>query len=263
MPITRREILIAGSLALLAPRLGHTVEPDWVALAKGEDIAPPVIPLNLSYFKDKPSLNQGVIVRYEEMGSQRPLPAEESLGNLIINAAPKNCTPIEVALYYWAIGQGTHGEARKPYATAWPERWNPVIVKFFEATDLQPSGDTTAWCAAMMNYCLLRAAVDKSLPANASPHTKKAGALSFRKWGKTTTNPIPGDIVVFQNVKPGSEGHGHVGFFLADQGDRVLVLGGNQFEGTPRRHTISRKSLPKDGPVLKVIAYRTEEQLHV
>lgn len=260
MALSRRDILIASSLTLIVPRFGFATAPDWKALSQ-EDTQPPVIPTSLNEFKDQPSLNQGVLTDYAPFGTQAATSDEEALGRKVLEEAPKNCTAIEVALYFHAVGQGTYGDERKPYITAWPVRWNPVIVGFFKATKLQPSGDTTAWCAAFMNYCLMTAATGKTLPAGASPRTKSAAALSFKDWGKTTNNPLPGDIVVFKNVK--SPGKGHVGFFLADQGDRVLVLGGNQFEGTPTRHTINRKPLLKDGPILKLHSYRTEEQLHV
>jgi uncharacterized protein (TIGR02594 family) len=260
MALSRRDILVASSLALIAPRFSFASGPDWSALAQ-EDSQPPIIPASLTAFKGQPSLNDGVFTDYMPMGTQAATSAEEALARKVLDDGPKNCTPIDIALYFHDVGQGRFGDDRKPYITAWPVRWNPVIVEFFKATKLQPSGDTTAWCGAFMNYCLMMASTGKTMPPRASPRTQSAAALSFRKWGKTTDNPMPGDIVVFKNVN--SPGYGHVGFFLADQGDRVLVLGGNQFEGTPTRHTINRKVLRKDGPVLKLHSYRTEEQLHV
>lgn len=260
MALSRREILVLSSLALIVPRFSFATGPNWAALAQ-EDTQAPEIPEQLAVFKDQPSLNHGVLTGYMPMGTKKPTSAEESLGKIVLDGVPKNCTPIEIALYFHDVGQGKYGNDRKPYITAWPERWNPVIVEFFKATKLQPSGDTTAWCAAFMNYCLMTSAIGKTMPTGASPRTQSAAALSFKNWGKTTDNPKPGDIVVFRNVN--SPGHGHVGFFLADQGDKVLVMGGNQFEGTPSRHTINRKLLLKDGGVLKLHSYRTEEQLHV
>ncbi|MDZ4021507.1 MULTISPECIES: CHAP domain-containing protein [Pseudomonas] len=260
MSLSRRDILVATCLAAVVPRFVLADGPNWSALAQEDDEAP-LIPSSLEAFKDQPSLNQGVLTDYTPMGTQAATSAEERLAREVLKAVPMNCTPIEIALYFHDVGQGKYGEDRKPYITAWPVRWNPVIVEFFKATRLQPSGDTTAWCAAFMNYCLMMASTGKTLPPDASPRTKSAAALSFRDWGKETKSPNPGDIVVFKNMR--SQGKGHVGFFLADQGDKVLVLGGNQFEGTPTRHTINRKSLLKDGPVLKLHSYRTEPQLHV
>ncbi|WP_397453231.1 CHAP domain-containing protein [Pseudomonas sp. NA-150] len=258
MALSRRDILVASSLALLLPRLSVATPPDWSALDQ-EDEDPPLIPDSLNEFQDQPSLNQGVLTGYAPFGTQAATSDEENIAKMVVDGAPTNCTPIEVALYFHDVGQGVYGNDRKPYITAWPVRWNPVIVEFFKATKLQPSGDTTAWCAAFMNYCLMRAFIGKTLPNGASP-TKSAAALSFKNWGTMTSTPKPGDIVVFKNLK--SPGNGHVGFFLADQGDKVLVLGGNQFEGKPTRHTINRKALLKNGPVLQLHSYRTEVQLH-
>lgn len=261
MPLTRRDILLGSCLAPWLPRLGFATPQDWKALALA-DIAPPEIPHELNQFKSQPSLNEGVLTDYEPTGTEKPTSAENMLGQEVLKSLPSNCTPIEIALYFLAVGQGKFGMDRIPYITAWPERWNPVIVEFFRATTLQPSGDTTAWCAAFMNYCLMMSAKGKQLPANSSKPTLSAAALSFRTWGKETTTASPGDIVVFKNVTS-PLGRGHVGFFLAEQGDSVLVLSGNQFEGKPVRHTINRKWLKKNGSVLKLHSYRTEEQLHV
>lgn len=261
MPLTRRDILFGSCLAAWLPRLGFAKPQDWETLTLA-DTAQPQIPHELDPFKNQPSLNEGVLTDYEPTGTEKPTNAEQVLGQDILKNLPSNCTPIEIALYFLAVGQGKFGEDRIPYITAWPERWNPVIVEFFRATTLQPSGDTTAWCAAFMNFCLMKSAKDKQLPANASKPTLSAAALSFRKWGRETSTPRPGDIVVFKNVTA-PPGRGHVGFYLADQGDSVLVLGGNQFEGKPVRHTINRKLLKKDGSVLKLHSFRTEEQLHV
>lgn len=260
MALSRREILLASSLTLLATRFVFAKDPDWATLAK-EDTQPPVIPSSLADFQDQPSLNQGVITGYLPRGTEAATDDEELLAKKVLAGVPRNCTPIEVALYFLDVGRGKFGDDLKPYITAWPVRWNPVIVAFFSATKLQPSGDTTAWCAAFMNYCLMMASTGKAMHKNASPRTKSATALSFKDWGSSTDTPQPGDIVVFKNVK--SPGNGHVGFFMADQDDKVLVLGGNQFEGTPIRHTINRKLLLKDGPILKLHSYRTESQLHV
>ncbi|MBD8599370.1 CHAP domain-containing protein [Pseudomonas sp. CFBP 8772] len=259
MTLSRRDVLVASTLAAILPRFSFATDPDWVSLAQA-DTQEPIIPSSLGKFKDQPSINNDQLSSYTPFGTDPATAQEVKLAMLVLNDIPKNCTPIEIALYFHNVGQGNFGEERRPYATAWPVRWNPVIVEFFKATQSKPRGDTTAWCAAFINYCLMTSQTGKTPPAGASHRTQSARALSFKNWGEPTNSPRPGDIVVFQNVK--SPNHGHVGFFLADQGSKVLVLGGNQFEGTPVRHTISRKSLLKDGPILKLLSYRTEEQLH-
>lgn len=261
MSLTRRTFLYAICLLPFFPKVGLALPTDWAALAK-EDKAVPEIPPELAQFKDVPSLNNEDSIDAEnKFGTKPATTAEESRGKKLLDQAPTNCKPVDVALYFLSIGQGEHGTENIPYITAWPVRWNPVIVGFFKATNAKPSGDTTAWCAAFLNYCLMKASTNKTLPINSSERTKSAGSKSFRKWGKETKSPKPGDIVVFINKKDPT--YGHVGFFLADMGDGVLVLGGNQFEGKPTRHTINRKVISKKGSVLELHSYRTEEQLHV
>src|SRR5437763_10958974 len=74
------------------------------------------------------------------------------------------------------------------YQEAWPQPdpshptyANPVIVAFFLATNLKPAGDTTAWCAAFVNWCLQRAGL---------PTTKSASSQSFvnQDWGQVVWN---------------------------------------------------------------------------
>lgn len=261
MSLTRRTFLFAICLLPYIPKVGLALPTDWVDLAKA-DVIPPVIPPELDEFKNQPSLNnEDSIVGENKFGNHPATPAEERIGKKLLDKAPTNCRPIDVALYFLSIGQGKYGDENKPYITAWPVRWNPVIKGFFDATKTNPNGDTTAWCAAFVNYCLMKAATDKTLPSNSSERTKSAGSKSFRKWGKETNSPKPGDLVVFINKKDTT--YGHVGFFLAEKDDDILVLGGNQFEGTPVRHTINRKLISKDGTVLEFHSYRTEEQLHV
>jgi cell wall-associated NlpC family hydrolase len=114
-----------------------------------------------------------------------------------------------------------------------------------------------------MNFCLIKAAIGKTPPAGSAEPTRSAASSTFRYWShqvSTGETPKPGDLVVFRNVQ--SPGYGHVGFFLAEDASRVLVLGGNQFEGTPVRHTVNRKWISKNGGVLQLHSYRTDPQLH-
>jgi uncharacterized protein (TIGR02594 family) len=232
-----------------------------------EDTGPVPLPADLIE-SDQPSLNNDLLPDDFEIGSdvgalgtRSPTAEEIALANLVMDGAPSGCTPFEVASYFWAVGQGHFGEDRKAYASAWPSRWNPVIVEFFKATQTKPAGDTTAWCAAFINYCLLQAAKGHTPPTGFAAPTKSASALSFKSWGQPTFSPKPGDIVVFDNITDGDGGKGHVAFYLVDQGDRVLVLGGNQRDGTPARSTVCRKSYTKNGSILKVLSYRTDPQL--
>ncbi len=259
MAMSRRQVLVGG-IALCTPTWGFTDSLDWEGLAH-EDTQYPVIPSELDKFSNMDSLNSEVIDGYAKFGTKPATSGEEKLAQQVLNGIPRNVTPMEIALYFLNVGMGKYGEELKPYVTAWPIRWNPVIVDFFTETNTKPSGDTTAWCAAFVNFCLARAAKDKPLPKSSQGPTKSAASRSFREWSALTNTPTPGDIVVFKNVE--SPGHGHVGFFVADKGSSILVLGGNQFEGYPRRHTVNRKLIAKDGRILKFHSFRTDPQLHV
>lgn len=190
-----------------------------------------------------------------ELGKLPALRAEQQLARTILARAPNGPLPVDVADYFLAVGRGDFAADWKPYTMGWPERWNPVIVTFFQATGTSPEGDTTSWCAAFVNWCFQQ--------VTGTPATKSASSSSFRTFGDRTLSPTKGDIVVFQNANPdaGSARHGHVGFFVRDHGVEVEVLGGNQIDGHDRSHMISSKRLMKDGPALKLHSYRTDSRL--
>jgi uncharacterized protein (TIGR02594 family) len=95
---------------------------------------------------------------------------------------------------------------------------NPRIVEYLHATNLSApyrNNDETAWCSGFANWCVERAGF---------AGTDSAAAISWGLWGKATTDPAAGDVVVFN----WGNGHGHVGFFVGFSGTSVQVLGGNQ-----------------------------------
>ena len=108
---------------------------------------------------------------------------------------------------------------------------NPRIVMYHNTT--QPwsgTDDSVAWCSSFVNYCVEHAGLTG---------TDSQSAQSWKDWGRDVMdNPREGDIAVWRR---GSGTEGHVGFFRADQGDHISVLGGNQSD----RVRIS--SYPKDG----------------
>lgn len=76
-----------------------------------------------------------------------------------------------------------------------------------------------AWCAAFVNAVLHYSGYDT---------TDSLMARSFLSYGKKTTDPEKGDIVVLTRGK--SRETGHVGFFVGYDETRqyVIVMGGNQ-----------------------------------
>jgi uncharacterized protein (TIGR02594 family) len=190
------------------------------------------------------------------LGTDPALADEVKTARLVMERAPAGVMPYQVAQYFLAVSRGEYDSEWIPYVKGWPVRWNPVIVELFRATSTKPEGDTTAWCAAFVNWCVLR--------GRGAAATGSASSGSFRCFGESSVEPRPGDIVVFKHVGDSGDclGRGHVGFFVRDEGTHIVVLGGNQIEGHARSHMVSLKRLAKDGSVLKLHSIRTERQLH-
>jgi uncharacterized protein (TIGR02594 family) len=164
-----------------------------------------------------------------------------------LDLAAREKIPYKIAKYFTT-------SLPQKFQTAWPQPnpsqptlANPLIVLFFLSTNTHPKGDTTAWCAAFMNWCL----------QHASPSftgTSDAGSQSFinDKWGQEVwkkgdawppKNAARGDIAVF--TEKSDPAHGHVAFFdnpTSGQPNHIDVLGGNQFNDAGL-HTFSVKSL--------------------
>lgn len=201
-------------------------------------------------------------------GAVQPSAFVREIATAIMQSAPVNCRPIDVAYYFnnlrmkqvpavlatrlAAICQ-RHGQNAKAnanfystFAYDWEQSqyFNPVVIQFFRGVGLTASlGDNTAWCAAFANWCIARARSTSaaSLSFNNSLiqlGTKSASSGSFRCWANmAAAAPIEGDIVVFASA--GTAGQrcglatGHVGFLSrletrADGAKVLHVIGGNQ-----------------------------------
>lgn len=99
---------------------------------------------------------------------------------------------------------------------------NPQVETYHKFTTVKNDkgqDDSVPWCSAFMCWAFESAGL---------PSTNSAQARSWLKYGRETTNPIKGDIVVFwRESKYGWKGH--VGLFMGYNinGD-ILVRGGNQ-----------------------------------
>lgn len=155
------------------------------------------------------------------LGSDDPRDEEFRAAADILNHAPSEGRPIDVAEYFSSIEQ--RNEDGELYIVEWRDRWNPLIVAFFAATTYaEPDRyDETPWCAAFVNWCFQRVG---------RQGTNSASSGSFRCEGEDAPAAEVGDVVVFR--KEGHDhpcrGQGHVGFFVGASPSKVSVLGGNQ-----------------------------------
>tara|TARA_R110000868_G_scaffold24557_2_gene96811 strand:+ start:329 stop:1348 length:1020 start_codon:yes stop_codon:yes gene_type:complete len=135
---------------------------------------------------------------------------------------------------------------QKVYATALKEvgqkeivggKHNPRVLEYHKATTLKASSDEVAWCSSFVNWCMKQ---------NGVKGTELANARSFLKWGKATTTPQQGDVVVFwRGSKSGWQGH--VAFVVSVSATHVKCLGGNQ------GNAVNMTNYPKS----QVLGYRT------
>ena len=114
-------------------------------------------------------------------------------------------------------------EARKYFGLEEIEgnKHNKTIVNFFKETgNGSIKTDEDAWCSVFVSYCAKQAGLN---------YSKKANAKSWLQQGTATTNPKPGDIVVFWREDPDSW-EGHVAIYLGrdEFTNEIICLGGNQ-----------------------------------
>lgn len=106
------------------------------------------------------------------------------------------------------LGQAEHAGTRE----------NPRIVAMFrEVGHPDVTRDEVAWCAAFCGACLERAGIAS---------TRSLLARSYLKWGASLIDPRVGAIAVLSRGT--DPGQGHVGFWLGETDDDVILLGGNQ-----------------------------------
>jgi len=93
---------------------------------------------------------------------------------------------------------------------------NPIVNEYLKTVG-QPGDDEIAWCAAFVNWVLLK---------NNIVGPGKPNARSFETYGWKAQERQLGQIVVFQR---GSQSWmGHVGFYMGETNNDIIVLGGNQ-----------------------------------
>lgn len=98
---------------------------------------------------------------------------------------------------------------------------NSFIVECLRRVGIPHAHDETAWCAALVNYCLEEAGLRG---------TGLAAARSYLGYGTKLAAFRPFCIAVFDRVDPDhpTVPHGHVAFPLCELTSHVVTLGGNQ-----------------------------------
>ncbi len=110
---------------------------------------------------------------------------------------------------------------------------NPRVVEYLKSTasylkkksmisSVKDITDEISWCAAFMNWCMKQSGIKG---------TGTAWALDWKKWGNPISRPKRGCIAVFERRYKKDGKYiiaGHVGIYLGNSGDKILVLGGNQ-----------------------------------
>jgi uncharacterized protein (TIGR02594 family) len=196
-------------------------------------------------------------------GTNPALGEEEDVARKLLDNAPIKKSLQSTAEYFADLAD-TNSEGWQ-YNAQWPDapdaRWNPVLIGFYQSTSLPKPyiykhGDTTAWCAAFLNWCLIRSGYK---------HTGSAMSGSFRKYGydrlAKKESPVAGDIIVFQKTgTAGAAGHGHVAIYLETVAGGYRVLGGNQRAGR-RFSSVNTTVFPANGERLKLHSIRAIESM--
>jgi uncharacterized protein (TIGR02594 family) len=120
-----------------------------------------------------------------------------------------------------------------------PGRSNPRITEYHAGTHIAGYDDKASWCSSFVDWVLRQHGIEG---------TGSALARSWLEWGRPLQAPRPGCIAVLWRDDPASW-KGHVGFWLREEGDRVVLLGGNQLEAVREHHY----------PLDSVLAYRWPE----
>lgn len=111
---------------------------------------------------------------------------------------------------------------------------NPRILMYHATTSGGSAPDETPWCSSFVNYCVEQAGLSGT-------DSKWARSWHEKDWGRDVSdNPREGDIVVFRRWNDDEDG-GHVAFFVEEDANSILCLGGNQ------GNRVSMRRFPKNG----------------
>lgn len=95
---------------------------------------------------------------------------------------------------------------------------NPKIIEYHRSTLLRANRDETPWCSSFVNWCLMKAGLER---------TNSAAARSWLNYGFEMKHAAPGAIMVLSRGE--NPEAGHVGLFYGNKDkDNFYMLGGNQ-----------------------------------
>lgn len=189
-----------------------------------------------------PQIENADLIRVGETINLSPEPAEPPLTETA--AEPEALRPGAVAWFEIAKLEEAEGVDEVRGA-----EHNPRIVEYHQTTSLKATDDETPWCSSFVNWCIERAGI---------AGTRSAAARSWLRWGRSLADPLPGCIVVLRRGTNPSQGH--VGFYVSGDGNRLLLLGGNQgnrvsISSYPKASLLSfrwpegRETVPAEEPV--------------
>jgi uncharacterized protein (TIGR02594 family) len=97
---------------------------------------------------------------------------------------------------------------------------NPDIITMAKDLDILYRSDDIPWCGLFVAHAIASTLPEEVLPSN------PLGARSWERFGESTA-PRAGAVMVFWRESPES-GLGHVGFYVGENKDEYIILGGNQ-----------------------------------
>lgn len=122
-----------------------------------------------------------------------------------------------------------------------PRKLNRRISEYFMACGNAELDERTSWCGAFVAYILMKSYLER-FPV------KACQSQWWPRYGYSVIEPVLGDIVIFRDVN--NNDFGHVGFFIEETKNSILVLGGNQ--GDSVNYTWYKKKSKK----LRLLQYR-------
>jgi len=94
---------------------------------------------------------------------------------------------------------------------------NPRILDYHNATKKEHTTDEIPWCSAFICWLFDQVEI---------PHEGSALARSWSTWGTSLGTPRIGCVCVFE--RGASPWQGHVGLYVGETEEGIMVLGGNQ-----------------------------------